>query len=223
MVFNTANAQQKDGGTWTTLNVKAVANDTWSAYAEFQSRSLSPLDRFYYYEIKGGATYSFLEKYSFTLGTGFYNTFNEGEKYDGYSEKKEFRVWQQFIMDQKLSVVEIEHRYRTEQRFSEKYENRFRYRLNVSVPINKKEITVKTLFASAFNEVFFTDKLPHFSRNRFHLGAGYVFSKNITLQMGWIRQVDFSKETQRRKNYLFTSLSFTLKNDASFKRGSIPD
>lgn len=214
VAINSAYAQEKDWGTWTTLKLKGVANDKWSAYTEFQLRSLSPADKFYYYELKVGATYSFLEKYSFTLGTGLYNTFSEGPGFDGYSKQKEFRVWQQFISDQKLSIVEIEHRYRVEQRFKDTYDNRFRYRLSASVPINKKEITAKTLFATVYDEVFFTDDLPHFSRNRFHLGAGYLFNKNTTLQMGWLRQIDFLEDRQRRKNYFFTSLSFTLRNKA---------
>ena len=208
--IHSANAQKKDWGSWTTVNVKKPFNQRWSTYAEFQLRSLSVTDRFYYYELKGGVTYSFLENYSLTLGTGLYNTFDEGPEFDGYSKQKEFRTWQQFISDQKLSIINIEHRYRIEQRFTDSYANRFRYRLNVSIPLNKKEISAKALYASVYDEVFFTDKLPHFSRNRFHTGAGYLFNKNITLQMGWLRQVDFLDQRQRRKNYFFTSFSVRL-------------
>jgi hypothetical protein len=209
--FSAANAQEKDFGNWATLNLKGVANENWSAYTEFQLRSLSQLNKFYYYELKGGVTYSFLKNYSVTFGTGLYNTFNEGPAYDGYSKQKEFRTWQQFIAEQKLSIVEIEHRYRAEQRFTDSYSNRFRYRLNVSVPINKKEIIAKTFYASVYDEVFFTDKIPHFSRNRFYAGAGYVFNDKITLQTGWLRQIDYLNNRQRRKNYFYTSLSLTLK------------
>lgn len=208
MAVHFVKAQKKDWGSWTTINVKETFNPRWSVYTEFQLRSLSPAEKFYYYELKGGLTYSFLEKYSFTLGTGLYTTFEERPEFDGYSKQKEFRIWEQFIASQKLSIIEIEHRYRIEQRLSDSYRNRFKYRLQVSVPINKKEITAKALYASIYDEVFFTDNLPHFNRNRFHLGAGYLFNKNIGLQMGWLRQVDFLDQRQRRKNYLFTSLSF---------------
>lgn len=118
--------QHKDFGSWNSVNLKVKLNDKWSTYTEFQWRSLKFYERFYYYEMKGGITYSFLPAYSFTLGTGLYNTFNEGEEYENYSRQKEVRLWQQFIMDQKISVIEIEHRYRAEQRFKESFENRFR-------------------------------------------------------------------------------------------------
>lgn len=113
-------------------------------------------------------------------------------------------------MNQQLSLIEIEHRYRIEQRFTEKYSNRFRYRLNVSVPLNNIKMDPRTVYAVANNEVFFTDKLPHFSRNRFHAGAGYIFSDHLTVQAGLLRQVDFLENTERRKNFLFTSVSFKM-------------
>ena len=209
-ITKAVSAQNKEAGSWSTLNAKATLNSKWSAYTEFQLRSLSFYDRFYYYELKGGVTWSFLPKYSFTLGTGLYNTFNEGEEYEHYSRQKEVRLWEQFIMDQKLSVVEIEHRYRAEQRFKGSFENRFRYRLNVAVPVNKREITAKALYMAVYNEIFFTDKQPHFSRNRFHAGVGYVFNENISVQTGWLRQVDFNKDQTRRQNYFLLSVSYKM-------------
>lgn len=210
LVSGSAFAQEKDLGSWNTIAGKVTFNNKWSAYTEFQLKSLSFYDRFYYYEIKGGITYSFLAHYSFTLGTGFYNTFNEGEKYEDHSRQKEVRLWQQFTMNQKLSVIEIEHRYTAEQRFRKSFENRFRYRLNVTVPINKREITNNTLFASVYDELFFSDHLPHFSRNRFQAGLGYAFTKNIYVQSGWLREVDFYEDQTRRKNYLMISFSYKL-------------
>lgn len=88
-------SQTKDTpGTWTTLNGKIRGNDKWSGYLEFRMRSLSLYDKFYYYELKGGATYSFNENYSFTKGTGLYNTFNKGPEFDDYSKQTEVRVWE---------------------------------------------------------------------------------------------------------------------------------
>ena len=58
-ITKAVSAQNKEAGSWSTLNAKATLNSKWSAYTEFQLRSLSFYDRFYYYELKGGATYSF--------------------------------------------------------------------------------------------------------------------------------------------------------------------
>jgi hypothetical protein len=203
-------AQQKEIGSWITVTLKQTSKSKWSSYGEFQIRSLSPYSRFYYNEIKTGITYSFNKTVSATLGTGYYNTFNEGEKYDNYYRKKEFRIWQQLILKQDFFIALVEHRFRIEQQFADKYSNRLRYRLNVNVPINNKESKPKTFFISINDEVFFTNKLPHFSRNRFYGGSGYVFNKNFTLQAGVLRQVDFSVEKDRRKNYLFTSFTYSF-------------
>lgn len=203
-------AQQKDIGSWTTFTLKQNSKTHWSGYGEFQIRSLSPYSRFYYNEIKAGLTYSFNKNAGVTLGTGYYNTFNEGEKYDNYKKKEEFRIWQQLILKQQLSIINFEHRFRLEQQFADKYSNRIRYRLNASIPINNKELVPKTFFGSVNDEVFFTDKTPHFSRNRFYVGTGYLFNNYFTLQVGLLRQVDFSVNSERRKNYLFTSFSYSF-------------
>ena len=203
-------AQKNDLGSWTIITVKSPKSGHWSGYGEFQMRSLSTYDRFYYYEIKGGLTYAFLEKYSATLGAGLYNTFEEGPEYDDYSKQKEFRIWQQFIAEQQLGVVELEHRYRIEQRFTDSYANRFRYRLNATLPLNKKKLEAGTVYTNVYDEVFFTDKVPNYARNRFQLGAGYCFTDALLVQIGWLRQVDYLAERLRKKNYLFTSFSFSI-------------
>jgi hypothetical protein len=70
-VCNASQAQQKEFGSWNIINAKIDLADKWSAYTEFQLRSLSMYDRFYYYEIKGAVSYSFLRGYSVTPGQAF--------------------------------------------------------------------------------------------------------------------------------------------------------
>ena len=210
LTFKSAIGQKNTLGSWSVVNLKADLNDKWSIYSEFQLRSLSWYDRFYYDELKAGLTYAVTPSFNITAGTGLYNTFKEGVEYDNYSVQKEFRLWEQFVLDQKLAFVKIEHRARIEQRFKDEYANRFRYRLNVSVPLNKKEIAPKTLFASVYDEVFFTDESPVFSRNRSFAGLGYIFSEHFSLQSGWLRQIDFYQDWKRRKNYLMMSVAYKL-------------
>lgn len=191
-------------------NIEYKLNGRWSAYLENQWRSLNGFRKFYYYELKGGVTYKINKNYSVTLGTGVYETFADGDGFEGHTRQAENRIWEQFNMDHNLSIVEIEHRYRVEQRFKSKYENRFRYRLKADVPINSRKIEPKTLFASVFNELFFTDVAPNFSRNRFQAGAGYQFTETMSLNAGWLRQVDFSKTSTRKKNYIYTAISIDI-------------
>jgi hypothetical protein len=208
-------------GSWSTAGIKGNFNDHWGAFGEFQMRSLSFYDRFYYYELKGGATYSLNKKFSMSLATGYYNTFNGGEAFEDYSKQKEFRIFEQFNYEQEWSVLEIEHRLRVEQRFRDRYANRFRYRCNISAPLNKKKITRGAFYLSCYDEVFFTDETPVFARNRFFAGGGYQFTNKFSLQMGWLRQNDYSGNSSRNRNYFFTGFSFNLKNNPQPRAGSI--
>lgn len=210
VLFVNTSAQQKDVGSWTTINLKKNISQKWSAFSEFQMRSLSIYNRFYYYEIKAGASYVLNKKFQFTLGTGFYSTFEEGIDFDNYEKQNEFRIWEQFVFKQKISILNLEHRIRVEQQFKENYDNRFRYRFGTSIPINHSEIKAKTFYATINDEIFFNEDFSYFSRNRFYAGLGYKFSEKFSFQIGVLRQVDFSDAYTRRKNYLFTSWSVGL-------------
>ncbi|MEO6818687.1 MAG: DUF2490 domain-containing protein [Ginsengibacter sp.] len=202
--------QQKATGSWTLITIKHNFNAKWNGYVEYQIRSLSPYSRFYYNEIEAGTSYSIHKNTSATFGTGYYDIFNEGEKFDNYKKKTEFRIWEQFSIKQHFYSIELQHRFRLEQQFVDSYTNRFRYRLNATIPINNKEIKPKTVYFSLYDEVFFSEKVPNFSKNRFYVGPGYVFNQQFTLQAGLLKQVEFSVGSQRRKNYLFTSFTYTF-------------
>jgi hypothetical protein len=117
-------------------------------------------------------------------------------------------------MNNKISRVMIEHRYRIEQRWlNGDYANRFRYRLSSTIPLNHPSIIKNTLFISVFDEVFFTNKAPYFLRNRVFAGSGYKVSKLLTIQVGFIRQFDYNTvDNGSGKNFIQTSLLFNAGN-----------
>lgn len=209
LTYNTMNAQLKNPGSWTTLNVKHDLKNKFSLSTDIELRSLSLYDRFYYYEARAGISYAIKPALSVAVGTGVYNTFNEGTGFDNYSRQKEARLWEQFEWTQHLSIIKIDQRLRIEQRLKKHYENLFRYRLNVSVPINKKTITSNTLWANVYDEVFLKDRYHLLTTNRFQAGLGYTFNKHISIQSGWLRQQGFNDHFNRRKSYFL--LSFALK------------
>lgn len=197
-------------GSWSTVSFKGNFNAQWSAFGEIQLRSLSIYNRFYYYEIKAGINYSPQKKILVSLGSGQYNTFREGKDFEDYKKQNEIRVWEQFIYEQNISVLKLEHRLRIEQRFLNEYANRLRYRLNISIPLNKREIVKGAIYLSGYDEVFFSDDIPVFRRNRFFIGGGYRFIHNLSLQMGLLNQTDYSENNPRIKNYLFAGFSMSL-------------
>src|SRR6185503_17374853 len=160
-------SQQSDVGSWNVINTKLTLSSKWSLFNELQLRSQSFYHNYYYYEIKGGISYSLNKNFSFLLGTGRYITYTDGGNFKHPVTANEHRLWEQLTMNQYLERLKFEHRYRVEQRwFKTGYRNRFRYRLNVAVPLNNKQMQPKTFYIAAFDEIFLNNKAPHFERNR---------------------------------------------------------
>ncbi|MDQ3016546.1 MAG: DUF2490 domain-containing protein [Bacteroidota bacterium] len=217
-------AQSGPLGSWSIINTKISFNKRWSAFAEGQLRSVKFYDDFFYFEIKGGLTYNLTEQIAMTAGAGRYHTYTTSQSGDFVEPltQGETRTWVQVSMEQLLDRVHFEHRYRAEQRFTTNgYRNRFRYRLNVFFPINRRELVPKTIYASVSDEVFFFDKAPYYERNRFYAGLGYKASSTVAFQAGYMRQFDYKIEKSSHRNFLQASLlfSFRLKEQ---KEPSIP-
>lgn len=206
------NAQNSETGSWDIIALNTKIKKNWSVYLEAQTRSQSITSNFFYHELKGGVQYKLPNNNSLFVGTGNYMTYPFPGNYKSPVSTKEFRIWEQFVFNNYIGRVQLEHRYRIEQRWINGiYSNRFRFRLNPIIPINHKTMLPKTFYASTFTEVFFTDNAPYFLRNRFFVGAGYKFSKQFTLQGGLIRQFDNNITTGgSNKNFVQVLLSFTL-------------
>ncbi len=206
------NAQKSNTGTWDIIALNTKIKKNWSVYLEAQTRSQRVTSNFYYHELKGGFQYNLANNNSLFVGTGNYITYPFPGNYKSPASTKEYRIWEQFVFNNYIGRVQLEHRYRIEQRWiNGVYSNRFRFRLNPIIPINHTTMLPNTWYASAFEEVFFTDNAPYFMRNRFFVGAGYKFSKQFTLQAGFIRQFDNNVTTGGSgKNFAQVLLSFTL-------------
>jgi hypothetical protein len=90
------------------------------------------------------------------------------------------------------------------------YRNRFRYRLNMFVPLNNKKIVAKTWFISVFDEIFFNNKAPNFERNRVSAALGYQFDKKWILQAGWLNQRNYTATTSSAKNNMLLTLMYRI-------------
>ena len=111
----------------------------------------------------------------------------------------ENRLWQQLVFRQRFSIINIEHRYRTEQRFIETKNNghsivdhRFRYRLYSTVPIVKMNQIDRHLFVAAYDELFLNlfrnSPSDIFDRNRLYFALGYQHKTGMQFQLGYLFQ-----------------------------------
>jgi len=212
-------AQNDKLGTWNIVNFKYNADQKWSVWAESQTRSQLFFNHFFYYEIKGGIGYSINKNFSFLFGTGRYATYSNDGNFKKPFANEEFRLWQQITMNQYLDRLKFEHRYRIEQRWLTNggYRNRFRYRLNVVLPLKNKRLDPKTFYLTAFEEVFLTNEAPYFERNRIFGGFGYKFNNAFVLQPGYIYQFDYRADnTKSGKGFFQVALFIELEKHKSF-------
>jgi hypothetical protein len=209
LVNISAKAQNNKTGTFgiATIVLPGDSLHRWGGYVELQGRGDKLFNQYFYYETKTGISYDITKDFVALVGTGRYST---GDNLEHLTKGTEFRLWEQMTVNQFLYRIKIEHRYRVEQRWiNGYYRNRFRYRLNLSIPLNHTRIEPKTWFVSVYEEVFLNNKVPNFERNRAYAALGYQFDKSINVQAGWLNQYNYSSTYAGAKNNL--ALTFTYR------------
>ena len=183
-------AQQSDFGNWIIYfgDKKVTSRLNW--HHEFQYRNFNLIGNTEQLLLRTGIGYNLTENNNnIHLGYGFiYN-----EPYIvGTNEKiiiSEHRIYQQFLSKRVFNRVSFQHRFRFEQRFIENnFKLRFRYFLSTNIALNRKQMEDKTLYLSAYNEIFINTEKNFFDRNRLYGGIGYRFSKYIRTEIGVMNQ-----------------------------------
>lgn len=162
-------------GTWVIATVQLPAGEKkWGGFAEVQGRANGVFNQFFYNELKGGVSYDLDKNFTLTVAGGRYATYDYQALSDG-PLNTEKRLWEQLIINQYLTRLKFEHRYRVEQRWftfrdgTTPYRSRIRYRLNMFVPLNNHTVTAKTAFLSAYDEVFLNPVGPTFELSLIHI------------------------------------------------------
>lgn len=148
--------------------------------------------------LRGAATYTLKDKSAkFALG---YAHITNGEFGDGNSTFPESRIYQEIALPQKIADgrLQLNHRFRYEQRFvaRQDFRTRIRYTLFVNIPFNSRELKKKTYYAALYNEVFINGEknigngrtVELFDRNRAYIGLGYVINDKLKIQAGYMEQ-----------------------------------
>lgn len=180
---------QNDNGNWLMYFGTNKISEKLSLHSEIQYRNhtISPTN-IEQLLLRTGLNYHFNSNALATFGYAHIGNY-EFESEQKSPESEEHRIWQQFLTSNNIGSIKLEHRYRFEERFIEKdFKTRFRYRIMLFVPINKKQIEKGSLYLGAYNELFINDKSRFFDRNRLYFGLGYQYEKNIHFQIGFLRQ-----------------------------------
>ena len=137
--------------------------------------------------LRTGLNYHLASNAIVTAGYGYVTSYDEADSSTPLS--KENRIWQQFILTNQVGRVKFEHRYRVEQRWvSGDYKNRLRYRLMLTVPLNRKLMEPGTVFLVIYDEIFVNTEQIFFDRNRLYGALGYQFKPELAVQVGMLYQ-----------------------------------
>ncbi len=187
---NTASPQV---GSWTMLFGQVRFHDKWSIHTEAQYRDYGILAESEQILLRSGINFHYSPTAILTAGYARITNYPYDSELIQTPSASENRSWQQFLMRNSIGRFSFEHRYRLEQRWiqsnnNNRYLDRMRYLLRVTVPLNKKEVEKNTLFLSFYDEVFIHFSSTPFDRNRLYGAIGYQFLPNANLQAGYLAQ-----------------------------------
>lgn len=173
-------------GSWHMYFGTNKVSDKLSIHSEVQVRYYEQLKNFNQLLLRTGLNYHINESAIATLGYGFIATDGSFEEMPNERDVIEHRIFQQFILKNKVEKVAFEHRYRLEQRFldfgnTNDTQHRARYRLQVTVPLTN------VLFLNFYDEVFLNLQNEVFGQNRLYAAMGFHVFKDISLQVGYLK------------------------------------
>jgi long-subunit fatty acid transport protein len=212
VLFLTANvnAQNTEIGNWFLYFGNQKINNRWNWHNEVQYRNYNFAGDLEQLLLRTGIGYNLTENNNNVL-LGY--AYVHSEPYIAGTDEKtntnEHRIFQQFITKEKFGRVNIQHRYRFEQRFIEdNFKMRARYLLSLNFPINKKEMDKNAIYASAYNEIFINTEPNYFDRDRIYGGVGYCFNKNFKIEAGVMTQILSNSSRTQFQIMFFNSLPF---------------
>tara|TARA_R110002074_G_scaffold400203_1_gene595156 strand:- start:25165 stop:25899 length:735 start_codon:yes stop_codon:yes gene_type:complete len=170
--------------------------DKWSLHTEAQFRYYETASNFNQLLLRTGVNYHINPDAIATLGYGFIETDPSFTEYDIFASDilisnnsiSEHRLFEQFLLKNKVWEFKFEHRYRLEQRFVQNNYSgvsntlhRARYRLQMTVPLTD------IFFLNFYDELFINLQNEAFGQNRLYAAVGVNVTENLSMQFGYLK------------------------------------
>lgn len=184
-----ANAQQpgeEEMGAWYMYFGTNKVSERFSIHSEAQFRFYETTGNFNQMLLRTGLNYHIDSNTIATAGYAFIDTDNNFYEFEGEINSKEHRIFEQFILKNKVWEFLFEHRYRLEQRFLDFGEitdtqHRARYRIQMTLPLTN------TFYLNFYDELFINLQDDLFGQNRLYGAVGVDITDNTSLQLGYMR------------------------------------
>ena len=197
-------------GAWYIYNGSFFPDPKIELFFESQMRFYEPMWNIEEFFLRPMANYHFSPLLFAGIGYSYGNTWTFPENDETKERNIEHRLILQAGLNHKISRTKIQHRYRFEQRwFDTGNRHRFRYRVQVTVPIKNTVIEKNTFFVNFYDEIFINSK-PElaFDQNRLFMAGGYQFSKTLNLQIGYLFQSRSTANFHRLQFFLTQKIDF---------------
>ncbi|MEY3195016.1 MAG: hypothetical protein RIQ78_1113 [Bacteroidota bacterium] len=177
-------------------------------HTEYQFRRNKIITEWQQSLMRVGVNYQINQKIQLRIGYAWIETFPYGEiSINGMGKNfTEHRLFQMVTLADKVSNVDLSHRFMLEQRWVGRYSNanlavedeypfvnRFRYMMRFQTPLKGKEMKDKTPYIAFYDEIFigFGKNVNEniFDQNRIGILLGYRFSTLIRIEVGYINQI----------------------------------
>lgn len=200
----TINAQrpgEDEMGAWYMYFGTNKVSERFSIHTEAQFRFYETTENFNQMLLRTGLNYHIYPNAIATAGYAFIDTDNNFYEFEGEVNSKEHRIFEQFILKNKIWEFLFEHRYRLEQRFLDFGEttdtqHRARYRIQMTLPLTN------TFFLNFYDELFVNLQDDLFGQNRLYAAVGVNITENTSVQLGYLRN-QFANAVYDRLQFAF--------------------
>jgi hypothetical protein len=187
---------EEELGSWFMYFGTNKIKDKWSIHSEAQFRYYETANNFNQLLLRTGLNYHINPDAIATMGYAFIETDPSYTEFDDImgdilidnNSISEHRIFEQFILKNKVWEFYFEHRYRLEQRFIQNNyfgtrdtQHRARYRLQMTVPLTD------IFFLNFYDEIFLNLQNEAFGQNRLYAALGVNVSENLSVQAGYLK------------------------------------
>jgi len=185
---------------WVYYGDHPVKKSKFGVLAEVQIRRTKFADAWQQLLLRGGTTYRVTPRVQLGGGYGFIRT----GRYGGYPFDRAFnehRIFEQATFRHDAGRLELEHRYRVEQRWLQafaggksywRYQDRFRYQLRGAVNVTKANAQGQQWYLFGGDELFLNFGPNYgaspFDQNRAYFGVGRKLSPSNRLEVSYLNQ-----------------------------------
>lgn len=171
-------------------------NPKWCINSDIQFRTKNEIKNYSQALVRSDISFNTHDRITISIGLAHFRYFINNEKTRG-----EWRPWQELKLTDKINNCKLIHRFRLEERFNQIVKNndaidiyqfnyRFRYRLDLRVPIIKEKeegnnwyfIIGNEIMVNAGNMIVFN----YFDQNRLFAGLNYGVNKKLSLQVQYM-------------------------------------